>query len=57
MIPSLSALELQQIPNAFDDPDWVFEIKFDGFRACSDRRQRMQQQRVQEVACRADLGH
>ena len=33
MIPSFSALELQQIPNAFDDPDWVFAIKFDGVRA------------------------
>ena len=20
-------------PNLFDDPDWVFEVKFDGFRA------------------------
>ena len=33
MIPPLSALELQQIERPFDDPDWVFEIKFDGFRS------------------------
>src|SRR5262245_56783073 len=33
MIPRLSALELQQIPTPFDHPDWVFEIKYDGFRA------------------------
>ena len=41
MIPSLSALELQQIPKPLDDPDWIFEIKFDGFRAlaCIERGQ------------------
>jgi bifunctional non-homologous end joining protein LigD len=33
MIPQLSALELQQIPRPFDDPDWLFEIKYDGFRS------------------------
>jgi bifunctional non-homologous end joining protein LigD len=33
MIPRLSALELQQIPRPFDDPDWLFEIKYDGFRS------------------------
>src|SRR5262245_17213499 len=33
MIPRISALELQQIPKPFDHPDWVFEIKYDGFRA------------------------
>jgi len=33
VIPPLSALELQQIERPFDDPAWVFEIKFDGFRS------------------------
>jgi bifunctional non-homologous end joining protein LigD len=33
MIPRLSALDLQQIPRPFDDPDWLFEIKYDGFRS------------------------
>jgi bifunctional non-homologous end joining protein LigD len=31
--PSISALELQQIDVPFDHPDWIFEIKFDGFRS------------------------
>jgi bifunctional non-homologous end joining protein LigD len=33
MTPSISALELQQIDTPFDHPDWIFEIKFDGFRS------------------------
>jgi len=33
MTPSISALELQQIDAPFDHPDWIFEIKFDGFRS------------------------
>jgi bifunctional non-homologous end joining protein LigD len=33
VIPQLSALELQQIDRPFDHADWVFEIKFDGFRS------------------------
>src|SRR5262245_21649462 len=32
-IPRLSALELQQIPKPFDHAEWVFEIKYDGFRS------------------------
>ncbi len=26
-------MPLVRIPRAFDDPDWVFEVKYDGFRA------------------------
>jgi len=33
MIPKFSALELQQKPKPFDDPDWLFEIELDGFRS------------------------
>jgi bifunctional non-homologous end joining protein LigD len=33
MTPSISALELQQIDTPFDHPDWIFEIKFEGFRS------------------------
>ena len=33
MTPSISPLELQQIDTPFDHPDWIFEIKFDGFRS------------------------
>ena len=33
MIPPISALELQQIDHAFDDPGWIFELKYDGFRS------------------------
>jgi bifunctional non-homologous end joining protein LigD len=33
IIPTISALELQQINRPFDGPDWIFEIKYDGFRS------------------------
>jgi ATP-dependent DNA ligase len=33
MIPTVSALELQEIRSAFDDPEWLYEIKHDGFRS------------------------
>ena len=31
-LPRLLPLPLTRIPAAFDDPDFVFEVKFDGFR-------------------------
>ena len=31
--PKIDALELQEIQSAFDDPEWLFEIKHDGFRS------------------------
>src|SRR5262245_55255073 len=33
MIARFSALELQQIQKPFDHAEWVFEIKYDGFRS------------------------
>jgi len=33
MIPTMRPLELQQTDTAFDHPDWIFELKYDGFRA------------------------
>ena len=32
-LPQLTPLDLQQIAIAFDDDEWVFEVKHDGFRA------------------------
>ena len=32
-LPSLQPLPLQLRPQLFSDPDWRFEIKYDGFRA------------------------
>ena len=31
--PIPSPIHLGRVPQPFDDPDWVFEIKHDGFRA------------------------
>src|SRR5947209_1469233 len=33
MLPILQPMRLTQRSNPFDDPDWIFEIKYDGFRA------------------------
>src|SRR5688572_18707935 len=33
MLPRIEPLRLQRKPRAFNDPDWLFEIKFDGFRS------------------------
>src|SRR5207302_5347324 len=33
MLPVLPPLPLTRRPQAFSDPDWLFEIKYDGFRA------------------------
>jgi bifunctional non-homologous end joining protein LigD len=33
MLPKIAPLELIQRRSAFDDPEWFFEIKHDGFRA------------------------
>ena len=32
-MPKLDPLPLTQIPQPFDSPDFVFEVKFDGLRA------------------------
>lgn len=33
MLPHLQPLPLTRRPEPFSDPDWLFEIKYDGFRA------------------------
>ena len=33
MLPTIPPMELIQQPTAFDHPDWLFEVKHDGFRA------------------------
>ncbi len=33
MLPRLSPVPLIQFPGPFDDPDSLYEVKFDGFRA------------------------
>jgi bifunctional non-homologous end joining protein LigD len=33
ILPSLQAMPLRDLPEPFDDQDWIYEIKFDGFRA------------------------
>jgi bifunctional non-homologous end joining protein LigD len=35
MPPLISPMPLRRIGAPFDDPDWIFEIKYDGFRALS----------------------
>jgi ATP-dependent DNA ligase len=32
-LPQFTPMPLGRIPEPFDHPDWVFEIKYDGFRA------------------------
>ena len=32
-LPTFKPMELQQQKQSFDHPDWMFEIKYDGFRA------------------------
>ncbi len=32
-LPKIAPMELIQIPAPFDDPDFLYEVKFDGFRA------------------------
>ena len=32
-LPKLSPMPLIKIPAPFDDPDFLYEVKFDGFRA------------------------
>ena len=34
-IPQCAPLELGRLLQPFNDPDWVFELKYDGFRACA----------------------
>ncbi len=33
MLPRLTPMRLKRQKEAFDHPDWLFEVKFDGFRA------------------------
>ena len=33
MLPRMQPAVLVQQPAPFDDPDWIFEVKFDGFRS------------------------
>jgi bifunctional non-homologous end joining protein LigD len=33
MLPRMSPMRLARVPEPFDHNDWIFEIKFDGFRA------------------------
>ena len=33
MLPRMQPAVLAQQPAPFDDPDWIFEVKFDGFRS------------------------
>ena len=32
-LPKIALLVLKPRAEAFDDPDWLFELKYDGFRA------------------------
>ena len=32
-LPKMTPMDLIQLPTPFDDPDFLFEVKFDGFRA------------------------
>ena len=32
-LPKIDAMELIQTTSPFDDPDWLFEVKYDGFRS------------------------
>jgi hypothetical protein len=32
-IPKFSPAPLVRFPEPFDDPDWLYELKYDGFRA------------------------
>src|SRR5947209_2082363 len=33
MLPQFTPMPLQRRKTAFDHPDWLFELKYDGFRA------------------------
>jgi len=33
MLPEFQPIPLGRLPEPFSDPDWFFEIKWDGFRA------------------------
>jgi ATP-dependent DNA ligase len=35
MIPRFKPMRLHQLRRPFDSPDWIFELKHDGFRALS----------------------
>jgi len=32
-LPQINPIRLARLPEAFDHPDWLFELKWDGFRA------------------------
>jgi ATP-dependent DNA ligase len=33
MLPVVHPIPLRRVAEPFDDPDWLFELKYDGFRA------------------------
>ena len=33
MLPKMTRMRLTQHAKPFDHPEWLFEVKFDGFRA------------------------
>ena len=33
MLPSIKPMRLERVPKPFDNPDYIFELKHDGFRA------------------------
>ncbi len=33
MFPAVSPAVLRRIPEPFDNPNWIYELKLDGFRA------------------------
>ena len=33
IVPNFQPLTLGRVPEPFSHPDWLFELKFDGFRA------------------------
>jgi bifunctional non-homologous end joining protein LigD len=35
-LPNVTPMELVQQTTPFDHPDWLFEIKYDGFRSLAD---------------------
>jgi bifunctional non-homologous end joining protein LigD len=32
-LPRITPIRLARLPEPFDHPDWIFELKWDGFRA------------------------
>jgi bifunctional non-homologous end joining protein LigD len=32
-VPRFTPMPLRRLPEPFDHPDWLYELKYDGFRA------------------------